>query len=195
MVGGQTEWRNKMWKHKNFINLQLHAEYDGSISLTNPSGVILKTQGKYCDKDITITPMLEEKTITPSTIQQSVEPSDGNVGLKKVTVGAIQIETKTVTPGASTQTIAPTSGKYLASVTVSAVPSQTKSATPTKEAQTVSPDSGKWLSSVTVEAIPDQYIDTSGTDAEAGDIVAGKTAFVNGVKITGTLASASDVEF
>lgn len=152
-----------MWKHNNFINLQLYADFDGSISLTNPSGVVLKTQGKYCDKDITITPVLEEKTVTPSTTQQSVEPSDGNAGLKKVTVGAIQTETKTVTPSTSSQTVTPTSGKYLASVTVSAVPSESKTITPTKSVQTVSPSSGKWLSSVTVNAIPDEYIQPSGT--------------------------------
>lgn len=145
-----------MWKHKNFINLQLYAAFDGSILLTKPAGIVLKTQGKYCDKDITITPVLEEKTVTPSTTQQSVEPSDGNVGLKKVTVGAIQTETKTVTPSTSSQTVTPTSGKYLASVTVSAVPQETKTVTPTASAQTVTPSSGKFLASVTVSAVPSE---------------------------------------
>lgn len=132
------------------------AAFDGSISLTNPSGVILKTQGKYCDKDITITPVLEEKTVTPSTTQQSVEPSDGNVGLKKVTVAAVQTETKTVTPSTSSQTVTPTSGKFLASVTVQAVPQETKTVTPTASAQNVTPSSGKFLSRVTVSAVPSE---------------------------------------
>ena len=78
---------------------------------------------------------------------------------------------------------------------MAAVPSQTKSATPTKQAQTVSPDADKWLSSVTVEAIPANYIDTSDADATAADIAVGKTAYINGVKVTGTLANAADVAF
>lgn len=132
------------------------AAFDGSISLTNPSGVILKTQGKYCDKDITITPVLEEKTVTPSTTQQRVEPSDGNVGLKEVTVEAIETEEKSVTPSKTKQTVTPTSGKYLASVTVSAVPQETKTVTPTASAQNVKPSSGKFLSKVTVSAVPSE---------------------------------------
>ena len=64
---------------------------------------------------------------------------------------------------------------------------QEKSVTPTKSAQTVTPDSGyNYLSSVTVAAIPAQYITTTDANAAADDIKSGKTAYVNGKKVTGS---------
>lgn len=36
-------------------------------------------------------------------------------------------------------------------------------------------------------AIPDAFADTSGADALAANILDGKTAFVNGVKVTGSM--------
>ncbi len=64
---------------------------------------------------------------------------------------------------------------------------ETKSATPTKAQQTIEPSEGKVLSSVTVKAIPAQYVDTSSGTAAAGDILTGKTAFVNGAAVTGSM--------
>lgn len=66
---------------------------------------------------------------------------------------------------------------------------ETKSATPTKSAQTIVPTSGKVLTSVTVSAIPENYIDTSDADAVAANILYGKFAYVDGVKIEGTMAN------
>lgn len=73
-------------------------------------------------------------------------------------------------------------GKGTVSVTV-----ETKSATPTKEEQTIEPSDGKVLSAVTVEAIPAQYVDTSSGTAAAGDILTGKTAFVKGAAVAGSM--------
>lgn len=65
--------------------------------------------------------------------------------------------------------------------------SQEKSVTPTKSEQTVVPDSGyNALSSVTVAAIPAQYVTTTDANAAADDIKNGKTAYVNGKKVTGS---------
>lgn len=64
---------------------------------------------------------------------------------------------------------------------------ETKSVTPTKSAQTVTPTTGKVLSSVTVAAIPEQYVDTTDGDALATEILDGKFAYVDGVKVEGTM--------
>lgn len=64
-----------------------------------------------------------------------------------------------------------------------------KTATPTKSPQSVTAAPGKVLGTVTVEAIPADYITTTDADALAADILAEKTAYVNGVKVIGTMAN------
>lgn len=95
----------------------------------------------------------QDKTVNPTTSQQSITADSGYTGLGTVTVGAIQTETKSATPSTSAQTITPTSGKYLTSVSISAIQTETKSATPSTSAQTITPTSGKYLTSVSISAI------------------------------------------
>lgn len=64
-----------------------------------------------------------------------------------------------------------------------------KSVTPTKAAQTITPATGKVLSKVTVGAIPDNYIDTTDADAAAAEILDGKYAYVDGVKVEGSMVN------
>ena len=71
---------------------------------------------------------------------------------------------------------------------------EAKTVTPTKAAQTVAPAEGKVLSGVTVEAIPDNFVDTTDADAAAGNILAEKTAYVGGEKITGTMPNNGAVD-
>lgn len=77
-------------------------------------------------------------------------------------------------------------GFHSGSGIVSLLP-ETKSATPTKAQQTVRPTTGKVLTAVTVEPIPQEYITTADANAAAADLLAGRTAYGQGVKITGTM--------
>lgn len=64
---------------------------------------------------------------------------------------------------------------------------ETKTVTPTKSVQDITPTAGKVLSKVTVAAIPDQYVDTTGTNAVASDVLIDKV-FANGDgKVTGSM--------
>lgn len=62
-----------------------------------------------------------------------------------------------------------------------------KTVTPTKSAQEITPTSGKVLGKVTVAAIPDEYVDTSDADAAAAHILDGKSAYVGGKKVDGSM--------
>ena len=73
------------------------------------------------------------------------------------------------------------------------ITTEEKSATPTKSSQTITPTSGKVLSKVTVAKIPDAYIITDDADAVAANILDDKTAYVNGVKVTGTMPNNGDI--
>lgn len=90
-----------------------------NISIDNKAGKTLLTQGKYCAENIVVTPVLEEVSVTPTTAEQTKEPSAGKAGISKVTVSAIQTEEKEVTITANgTTEVTTSSGKYLSKVTV-----------------------------------------------------------------------------
>lgn len=170
----------------------------GNYTLQSKTATPTKSQqnitpdsGYYGLSDVTVAPIPEAyQDVT------SVTAVAGNVLAGKVIVEADGSVTTGTMPnnGAVAKTLDVSSPSYTVPAgyhsgtgTVKLV-TETKSVTPTKSAQVISPSTGKVLSKVTVAAIPDAYVDTTDSDAVAADILAGKTAFVGGSEVTGTMA-------
>lgn len=188
--------------------------HNGSGTVSGVSG-----GGNYTLQSKTVTPTKKQQNITPdsgyyglsdvtvSAIPEafqdvsSVTASAEDVLTGKVIVTAAGVVTTgtMANNGAVNQTLD-------ASVTSYTVPkgyhsglgkvqivAETKSVTPTKSAQTVTPTTGKVLTKVSIAAIPDAYITTDDANAVAADLLADKTAYVAGVKVTGTMPNNGDV--
>ena len=186
---------------------------------------ITPSEGNIGIAEVTVHPTpSEEKSATPTAAAQEILPTDGKL-LKKVTVNATPTETKTIDANG---TFTPSVGKFFSEVTVNvntAKPEQEKNVTITENGITeVTPDTGFALSKVTTTvnvdtAKPEQtkavdidsmtpvtvtpdvghvltkvtvtpkapLADTGDATAAAGDILAEKTAYANGAKVTGTI--------
>lgn len=110
-------------------------------------------------------------------------------------VGGVKVEGTMPNNGAAEKTLTTTETSYTipegyhnGEGTVIIVP-ETKTVQPSRSEQNVTPTAGKVLSKVTVGAIPANLIDTTDATAEASDILSGQTAYVNGAKVTGSMAN------
>ena len=110
-------------------------------------------------------------------------------------VGGVKVEGSMPNNGAAEKTLTTTETSYTipegyhnGEGTVIIVP-ETKTVQPSRSEQNVTPTTGKVLSKVTVGAIPANLIDTTDATAEASDILSGQTAYVNGVKVTGSMTN------
>lgn len=134
---------------------------------------------------------LQSKTVSPSESAQTIKADNGYDGLSQVTVNAVsrtyvgsgvtKKSAATYTPGTSDQSIA--SGQYL------------------NGTQTIKGDSnltaGNIRSGVKIFNVTGSYAgssssggtDTSDATATAANILSGKTAYVNGSKVTGTMTN------
>ena len=127
----------------------------------------------------TASDVLANKVIVESdgTITAGTMPNNGKV-------------TQTLTTAITSYTIP--EGYHSGSGTVSIILEE-KSVTHTTASQDITPTSGKVLSKVTVGAIPAQYGDTTGDDAVAANLLAGKFAhtIINGTatQIEGTMVN------
>lgn len=139
---------------------------------------------------VTVSPVVTESgAATPSAAAQVIMPSEGKL-FDKFTVNATPTEQKTIDANG---TFTPSTGKFFDSVTVNvntAKPEQEKSVDLTTMTPVdVTPDEGYTLSKVT--ATPKAPLaNTADATAAAGDILSSKTAYVDGAKVTGTIALA-----
>lgn len=168
---------------------------------TNYMTLVVTKQGESYDglSQVTVNPIPSDyvhvEGTLPITANGTVDVSAYQYAEVNVSGGS-QTQSKTATPTKSTQTITPDSGYLLSSVVVNPIPSeyiipnlQTRTGvTPTKSSQTITPSSGyDGLASVQIDAIPSNYIDTTDATASASDIRTGKSGYVNGSKVNGSL--------
>lgn len=175
-------------------NYSLQAK--GPITPTKSQQQIAPDNGYYGLSAVTIDPI-------PAAYQDvsSVTAAAGDVLANKMFVD----DEGTVTAGTMTNngtvnqtlTTATTSytipqGYHSGSGSVS-ITTETKSATPAETSQDITPSTGKVLSKVTVAAIPAKYGDTTGDDAIAANLLAGKLAHSisagSAVQIEGTMVN------
>jgi len=169
----------------------------GNYSLQSKSVTPTKTQqnvtpdsGFYGLSDVTVAAIPEAYQDVSSVTAGAADVLTGKIFVDKagkVTTGTMPNNgavAKTLTAEEPSYTVP--KGYHSGLGTVKVVP-EAKSVTPTKSAQTVVPTEGKVLSSVAVGAIPDNFVDTTDATAAAANILAEKTAYAGGAKVTGTM--------
>lgn len=154
----------------------------------------LTTENKYIPSNIDLIPQTEEKTITEN---GTFTPTEGKLGFSKVTVNiptttwTFQEKEQTITTNGTTTISKDASSDGMSKVTVTSnITWETEAKgpyTPSEEVQEVTPSEGIILNSVLVQPIPANYVTTTDATVAASKMLKGKTAYVNGVKVTGTI--------
>lgn len=147
-------------------NKQIIEDHNDIITTNNSSlASILTTINNLPEAGGEAEPILQSKTVTPTTSQQTITADAGYDGLNAVTVNAVTSAIDSDITAANIK-----SGVNILGVTGTynnQKPEQTKSVTITSNGtQSITPDSGKVLTSVNVTTnvpIPDGYIQPSGS--------------------------------
>lgn len=167
-----------------------------SITPTKGQQSVTPDAGYYGLSDVTVAAIPESYQNVSSVTADAEDVLTGKVIVKAdgtVTAGTMP-NNGGVNKSLNTTTTSFTIPKgYHSGAGVVSITTESKTVTPTKSAQNVTPTEGKVLSGVVVNAIPDNYIDTSDATAAAKDILVGKTAYINGTLIEGTMADNGDV--
>ena len=166
-----------------------------SITPTKKQQNVTPDAGYYGLSDVTVAPIPDAYQDVSSTTAAAGDVLTGKVYVLAdgtVTTGTMPNNgTVSKTLDATTITYTIPKGYHSGTGTVT-ITLETKTVTPTKSAQDITPTSGKVLSKVTVNPIPDNYVDTTDADATVANILVDKTAYVGGVKVTGTMANNGD---
>lgn len=206
-------------KNNGAVNAQVQEgdSYTIPAGYHNGSGTVsgVAGGGNYSLQTKSVTPTKEQQSVAPdsgyyglSAVTVGAIP-DNYQDVSGVTAGAADVLATKIIVSAAGETIAgsmPNNGavsKTLDTTTTSytvpkgyhsgtgvvKITTESKTATPTKGTQAIKPTTGSVLSSVTVNPIPDEYITTTDATAAAADILSGKTAYVAGSKVEGTMAA------
>ena len=167
-----------------------------TITPTKSQQNVTPDAGYYGLSDVTVSAIPESYQNVSSVTADAEDVLTGKVIVKAdgtVTAGTMP-NNGGVNKSLNTTTTSFTIPKgYHSGAGVVSITTESKTVTPTKSAQNVTPTEGKVLSGVVVNAIPDNYIETSDATAAAKDILVGKTAYINGTLIEGTMADNGDV--
>ena len=167
-----------------------------TVSPTKAQQAVTPDSGYYGLSDVTVSPIPDAYQDVSSVTAGAADTLTGKVIVTadgKVTTGTMPNNgTVSKSLDASTPSYTIPKGYHSGTGKVS-IALEEKTVTPTKAAQDVVPSVGKVLSKVSVAAIPDTYADTSDADALAAHIIDGKTAYVKGAKIIGSMTDNSDV--
>lgn len=161
-----------------------------TLTPTKQQQVVPATSGKVISS-VTVAAIPDNYIDTTDATATAATILDGETAY----VGGVKVEGTMPNNGAAEKTLTTTETSYTipegyhnGEGTVIIVPEQ-KTVQPSRSEQSVTPTTGKVLSKVTVGAIPANLIDTTDATAEASDILTGQTAYVNGVKVTGSMVN------